>query len=78
MDISGSVALVTAAHGGIGRAFVADMSQTRCGQDICHRTRHRLARERPTDSTEPARLPQPEDRARRNFRFPSDWPGVTT
>jgi len=25
MDISGSVALVIAAHGGIGRAFVADM-----------------------------------------------------
>jgi NAD(P)-dependent dehydrogenase (short-subunit alcohol dehydrogenase family) len=25
MDITGSVALVTGAHGGIGRAFVADL-----------------------------------------------------
>jgi short-subunit dehydrogenase len=27
MDISGSAALVAGAHGGIGRAFVADMLQ---------------------------------------------------
>jgi NAD(P)-dependent dehydrogenase (short-subunit alcohol dehydrogenase family) len=76
MDISGSAALVTGAHGGIGRAFVADMLKG--GVAKIYVTRHRLARERPTDSTEPARLPQPDDRARRNFRSPSLWPGVTT
>jgi len=54
----GSAALVTGAHGGIGRAFIADMLKR--GVAKIYVTRHRRARERLTDSAEPARLPQPE------------------